>query len=293
MNELYLLTALTHLHPGSGETGYGVVDKTVQRDPIEGLPVIHSSSLKGAFREQIEEKLPPKMDSQGEKIKDDPLVEHIFGTSIEVTRNSSKKNANRNAGQYRFHQAFLLSMPVRSNVAPFFQATSPKILKQLLAQIDLLNISVPTEVLEALTALSNISAEVGTPKIFTGHDEVWLEEFKAERGEIEAIYIGTLADLIGTHIAIFDHGDLKQLCANLPIIARNYLENGISQNLWYEEIVPRESRFTFVLQTQAFSGNSSGLTDLKEIVTQKLGSKVQVGANASVGYGLCQVTSIQ
>jgi len=50
----YLLRALSNMHVGSGDNNYGIVDKQVQRDVIDPFPTIHSSGLKGAFRELLE-----------------------------------------------------------------------------------------------------------------------------------------------------------------------------------------------------------------------------------------------
>ena len=44
----------TNLHVGNGAVNYDIVDKTVQRDSISNLPIINSSSLKGALRDYAE-----------------------------------------------------------------------------------------------------------------------------------------------------------------------------------------------------------------------------------------------
>jgi CRISPR-associated protein Cmr4 len=70
----------------------------------------------------------------------------------------------------------------------------------------------------------------------------------------------------------------KNITEKLPVIARNNLENGQSTNLWYEEIVPRETVFyTFI---SAPEGN-------RKIEFDK--SVLQIGANASVGYGFSEM----
>ena len=63
---------------------------------------------------------------------------------------------------------------------------------------------------------------------------------------------------------------------NLPIIARNCLENGVSQNLWYEQILPMET----ILYTVTIDDD-----DTLENVLE--GQLVQIGANATIGYGFC------
>lgn len=76
-------------------------------------------------------------------------------------------------------------------------------------------------------------------------------------------------------------GNLKDLAEELPVVARNFLDNGVSKNLWYEEIVPRES--IFVTCIQAPDGVLAAQLD---------GAVVQLGGNATVGYGFCQFTQI-
>lgn len=71
---------------------------------------------------------------------------------------------------------------------------------------------------------------------------------------------------------------LKELSddENLPIIARNKLDNGESVNLWYEQVLPSKS----VLGTLIITRDDSLANALN-------GGLVQIGANATVGYGYC------
>lgn len=72
---------------------------------------------------------------------------------------------------------------------------------------------------------------------------------------------------------------LSALCHddNLPIIARNVLENGESNNLWYEQVLPAETVLYTIIQEE---GN-----DVAEALD---GQIVQIGANATIGYGYCK-----
>jgi CRISPR-associated protein Cmr4 len=71
----------------------------------------------------------------------------------------------------------------------------------------------------------------------------------------------------------------NSLCSddNLPIIARNCLENGESTNLWYEQVLPSQSVLATIIQTY----NADDLDILN-------GAIVQIGANATIGYGYCK-----
>lgn len=89
--------------------------------------------------------------------------------------------------------------------------------------------------------------------------------------------------------------DFSSLCSdeNLPIIARNVLENGQSKNLWYEQVIPAETIFYAVIQEPDFYTiiqkpdtpikKSGGL--LAEAIKNKI---IQIGANATIGYGYCK-----
>ena len=70
----------------------------------------------------------------------------------------------------------------------------------------------------------------------------------------------------------------NELCEddNLPIIARNCLENGESTNLWYEQVLPSQSVLATIIE---------GPEELEKALDEKI---VQIGANATIGYGYCK-----
>ena len=72
----------------------------------------------------------------------------------------------------------------------------------------------------------------------------------------------------------------------LPVLARNQLEDGISNNLWYEQVVPHKSIFTFVVS----SDYENVLQSFADVL--KKPTYIQFGGNASIGYGLCRVEKI-
>jgi CRISPR-associated protein Cmr4 len=76
-----------------------------------------------------------------------------------------------------------------------------------------------------------------------------------------------------------ENQEFQKLCDDdhLPIIARNYLENGESKNLWYEQVLPSMS----VLGTIILTDKESDLDILKDKI-------VQIGANSTIGYGYCK-----
>lgn len=83
---------------------------------------------------------------------------------------------------------------------------------------------------------------------------------------------------------VIDKKEFNSLCSNdnLPIIARNVLENGESKNLWYEQVVPAETVFYTLIDDK-----DDGL--LAEKIKNAI---VQIGANATIGYGYCEFTNL-
>lgn len=68
---------------------------------------------------------------------------------------------------------------------------------------------------------------------------------------------------------------------SLPIISRNCLENGESVNLWYEQVLPSLSVLATIIVTK-----EEGQMDMLD------GKIVQIGANATIGYGYCKFVKI-
>lgn len=78
---------------------------------------------------------------------------------------------------------------------------------------------------------------------------------------------------------ITDNDNFTVLCSddNLPIIARNVLDNGESKNLWYEQVLPAETVLYTIIQEEG--------EELAEALKDQI---VQIGANATIGYGYCK-----
>ncbi len=266
--QLFIITAQTNLHVGSGDSNYGIIDNLVQRDVLTELPHIHASSLKGALREYYEEVI-------GDKVK----AVSIFGSD---PTNKEKDKAQK--GSHNFFEAHLLVMPVASNVGNFFRATTKERIANLINISKNMGGSITAENVAALKLITNMSVNRNHPIVFSEdlsgfQGEVFLGDFKADK-QSSIAYPKTI---LGDRLAIFHEDDFKILCDNehLPVIARNQLENGVSKNLWYEQIVPRESRFFMLLQQP----NNTFSEAIK-------GKVIQVGANATVGYGYCTFNTL-
>jgi CRISPR-associated protein Cmr4 len=266
--DLYIITARTNMHVGSGEEAYGLVDNRVQRDVVTHLPNINASGLKGALREHFSSKYGDKHDK---------IIE-IFGTD------SFSRPKEHQAGRFRFFNANLLSMPVRSDIRPFFRATSPEVIAELLTAADTFGYNDRYGIKKYLHALADLNPVKGQAFIFTHQQEGVLEDFdvNARYREFSSEGLAVIKRIIGQYPALMNHQDFSEICDDfhLPLIARNHLENGRSQNLWHEQVVPRETRFYFFLLKP---GNCPH--DLQFLA----GEPVQVGGNASIGYGFTEI----
>lgn len=271
-SSLYLLKALTNLHPGSEGSNAGIIDNQVQRDAITGIPVIHTSSIKGSLRELFEEVIYPT--EAGNAIHQDII--QIFGNT------SHEKNQNR-IPDYSFFQAEMLSIPVQSNCRPFFNATSPEVLGAFLNQVQLFQSKERYEEYDAiLRPLIDHAPCENEPRYFGPyHEDIRIDDIFFKPRHVPSFNpTDRQKELVGNNIVVMHDTNLKQVCSRLPLIARNKLNNGTSKNLWYEEVVPRETRFWFyVVRKKQNSLLQVGLNS-------KNLNYFQIGGNASVGYGL-------
>lgn len=270
--QLYFITAKTHLHVGSGNSNAGVIDNLVQRDPADNLPCIFASSLKGAFREYFEEG-PDKSTTKA-------LADTIFGAGI-----NKQSTGNNSKGTHIFHQANLLSIPTRSNAKPFFNATCPAILQKFLDDADLFGINLGDTLKSEIAIIQegcNINEKTD---VFSSEvQNIKVEEYS--EFNFRPVSIPNVQKIFGINLVLFRDEDFADICSDysLPVIARNNLENGQSKNLWYEQIVPRQARFYFFTAYYTVSDDFD-----TSIVTKA----IQVGANASIGYGVCLLNNLQ
>lgn len=276
--QIYLIDCITNLHAGSGDESYGIIDKRVQRDTAGRYPVIHASSLKGALREFIESfpEYAPKIIDNKKTASD--FSKYIFGTL--------PSEPESNQGNYIFYSANLLSIPVRSNVRPYFNCFSPQVLSDYLELSNLLTYK--TNQLETLQHHLNIPVK---PEILFGdynNSKVILESYEATTNAIPSNQLNMLKQLMGDSPAFFNNEQFESITNNLPVIARNQLNNGISANLWYEEVVPRKSRFYFAV-TVPNTESDTYFTTFDKLITNNI---IQIGGNATVGYGYCKILNI-
>jgi CRISPR-associated protein Cmr4 len=275
---LYSITARTNLHAGSGDANYGIIDKLVQRDPIVDLPVIHASSLKGAILEHF-------FHQEG---MSDAYIDTVFGGQNSAhKRKNGKPSEKSKTGEFVFMQAQLLSIPIRSNAAPFFRCTSDSVLKELKENLTAVGLGKSDICME----IDKISAKMQPNKAISLSGDRANYHLEDEKNVdfigLDGLFVPKLTALLGSPSVVLHDAMLRRLTDNhhLPVIARNHLENGQSTNLWYEQILPRQTKFYAIILSP---------NDYKDDFETRLTSNlVQIGANATVGYGYCKFEAIE
>lgn len=291
-NKAYIIRTKTNLHVGSGDTNFGIVDNEVQRDSITNLPVINSSSLKGAIRDHFKDFLA----DTNETISNTEVKPFVFNTIFgDEQKNLDVEDAKTYSklpkqGLVKFIDAKLLFLPLRSNKKPFFHVTSLATLKEAKSFLESFGISLELDAIntnDKSVVISNENAIV---------EDVECAALQADFSKIKALF-GI------ENLAIFNDEDFNEAVSNLPVIARNALDSGKSKNLWYEEVLPRESIlytvFCYYNNLDDSTRDKKGKTDKKKfdmayrLFEEKLlGDTIQVGANASIGYGITKFSKL-
>ena len=242
-------------------------------DPLSQFPVIHASSVKGALKEYCE---------ACDEIKQDDILK-AFGDE-------------ENPGTEKFFSAHLLTLPIRSTIKPYLKGTCPFILKEVIEMLTVFDKSVGSKLYDGLKELSKLSFDEGV-KFISFDDDVkdcLIEEYQIEDGNFtieKSLFtaeLKTFFDCTSKDFLLIRDDIFMEICENLPVVARNRI--GKKKNLWYEELVPRKAEFYFF-----YVGTQYGESKTMDILVtkSKSGLPVQIGANATVGYGYCKIEKIQ
>lgn len=289
----YLIHCLSPMHVGSGDSNYGIIDNLVQRDSLTNYPVIHSSSLKGALREYFSY----RFESNGMNGND--KVQEIFGADHSKRDEEEGKIKERDfkAGLFEFDLGFLLSLPVRSSKMLFANVTTPTIIQQFKNRIKLYEYAGQNSSNKLLEELNQLEEDFGTVSDVvgtnTGMEGAILEEFDVKVTSAKSVS-AFARSVFGDNMVVMPDDKFKDIVEALPVIARNKLNNGQSINLFYEEVVPRETRFYTIITTAHWRDRHEKSKSVEEwfhsIMQQD--ELIQLGANGSVGYGKTVFTNL-
>lgn len=252
---IYKIDCLTNLHVGSGDVNYNIVDNEVERDAVTGYPAVHASGLKGALREHFSRKDKSEL---GFDLTD------IFG--------QESGSGEIKAGSYKFLDAHIVARPMRvsnSSLASI-SVISEKSVNDFIKRLNVFGCDkFGTQLIDEI--------DFGDFSFLSNVKGIFIEGEKT--GEIPkqaAEVLSKLETVIGEKYAVVK--DFNSY--DLPVVARNYLVDGESKNLWYEEVVPHDSVFYTIIITP----DEKMKLDLSEII--------QIGGHASIGCGFTKFTKL-
>lgn len=287
-NKGYLLfiNALTPIHVGSSESG--AIDKPIQRDHL-GLPIIFSSSLKGALRHQID---------WGNK------EDEIFGSESETGSKGSEP------GNIIFLDARPLFIPVRSLIGTYAYVTSPMLLRKLQEYGEImgkkLNLPLNIEIgdYEAIILKENSERKIlKDSKVYLNEIELSvknvqqndnfkqflsddiIKKLKIENENIVLVSDSIIVDMVGRSTIIYWRNRLE--------VDRKVVKEG---GLWSEEYLPDGIIFVSgFLRTrykkEGQQNQPSQQEDLLDIVKKKLEENkiISIGGLETIGKGLVEL----
>jgi len=271
-HEIFLIETLTNTHVGSGDVSFGMVDNLIQKDPVTFLPVFHPSSLKGAIREHMEQ--------YSRLSKKD--IQQIFGNEKDESENEGNI-----PGKVKFYEARLLTLPLRATKKVYYHCTSPSVILEYLDAIETFcgggKAKNPKYIIEGLNfdGIEFLIFEDETCLEVEDYSRYKKVEIKGEKKKLIEEYL----DIDVRNLAIFNDDIFKEICeGSIPVVARNKIgEYGTSENLFYEEVLPRRSKLWFML---GFDDKDNIYPNFRNILISDI---IQFGANASIGYGVSKI----
>ncbi len=312
----------TPLHAGSG-SDLGIVDLPIQRERHTSFPKIEGSSLKGALREAVEQKVlePFRKDAskKSEVRKGLKDLNRVFGhdsgalkgfskeemENLFNTKNKEGKTVKGNtdfAGAIGFTDARLLLFPVKSMKGVFAWVTCEKVLKQFETDMKLSKVdNLPPIPSESTVAKGNSIV------ISPSQQKVVLEEYTFEIKEDETV--NELGKWLAKHL-FSDNGSywsekVKKDIIVLPdddfrdfvnlsteVITRTKISNETGTvepgALFTEEYLPSESvLYALVLAHHEFRVVSPFTAQkVLNFFGTHLNEVVQIGGSATIGKGL-------
>lgn len=275
--KVMFLFARTPVHVGAGNS-VGAVDAPVMRERHTDIPVIPGTSLKGVLSDLWNER-----GAEGKMVRSAVGV-GLFG--------SDSKSESLSAGSLLIGEGRVLAFPVRSAKNAFAWITCPMVLKKFAR-----NAGVSFDDI----ALPDAESCYASKELTLAGDSVVLEEYcltcKGDAASVaEQLMSCTFSDdlwnTVKTRLAIVSDEMfsffVRNACEVVTRIRINddtkVVDNGA---LFNQEQVPSETLFYSVLGEQLVKGSSGGLDALEAKVKDV--SVIQVGGDATVGLGFCQV----
>ena len=285
---MYMIETLSNMHVGSGDTLFGIVDNLIQRSPVTGVPVIHSSGLKGALREYFENQLAAELNE-------------LFGDPVD-NKPEKQDDLKNSPGHLIFFEANMITLPLRSNQNVYYNCTSEEVLLDYLSFMkDFVKNDLNYDEIKD-NFLKSMSLDSYDFYYFNDAVDLEIEDYTKGKkyptdlpGTIKTFLLD-FCKIDVEHLAIFNSTLFSRICMDsIPVIARNYIkDDGTSGNLFYEEVVPRKTKLYFVLGCDSYLNQENKIPVKTKFETefQKKGNIYQFGANYSIGYGFSKIEKV-
>ena len=291
-HKFFLIETLTNTCVGSGDVSFGIADITIQKDPVTSLPIFNPSSVKGALREHME------------KILTKNEIETIFGSEVDKP------------GIVKFYEARLLLLPLRSSQKVFYYDTSVNALEEFK---EALKDFCKEDVSKFDAFINKVKEQFEQKKadfvVFEEAEGLEIEDYEYKdncKVDIENDTKESVSKILGlpnlSNLAVFNDDIFKRICENsLPVIARNKIGNdGKSENLFYEEVLPKRSKLWLMLgyhkvedkkENNASDESKDNNVEDKKVALNKFenilkNDLIQFGGNASIGYGVTKINML-
>lgn len=274
--DVFKIRCLTNMHVGSGETGV-LINNEVEKDPVTDYPVVHSSGIKGALRDMANvdaDKIFGTREKENDAGIEGALKDIAKKVNVDVNEifgKPEKENVAGSSGSYKFFDAKFIARPLRvSN-----NSERAYILTTTLTAINDF-IEFAADFGFDIGRKEKISLDFDGKKFISSVGTINIEgEEAGSIKESDKDAADFIKKLIGDDFAVCEGFDEYPL----PSLARNKLDKGTSENVWYEEFVPHHSLFWMaVLYPETFE------LDFSE--------PVQIGGNASIGNGYVRFEKI-
>ncbi len=276
----FLLTTRSYTHVGQGAAESAVIDSLIQREQPYNIPVIYASSLKGAIRDHYEFILDKKDEA-----------DFLFGSQEpEQLELNGKTTKTMYQAIVNFFDARLLFLPVGALAKySYYYATSPYVLnrfaemyKQITGIDYQLQLELPSKI-ETFISYAKDKNEL-TP---------WIEGIQGNNIHKDKEFLNQkLFGIKKDKMAIFNDELFFALCRDcIPVLEHNKLDDyGISENKFNEEVLPYDTKMWFFISFPDTLKNDPTITTL---ITKLPDKYIQIGANASLGQGICEIEEIK
>ncbi len=285
--KLLFLYTETPLHVGTGST-VSAIDLPIQRERATEFPHVQGSGIKGALRAQA-------------STTDDAAVNILFG--------SDTNSEPRFAGAALFGEAQLVLFPVRSLAGVFAYATSPLALGRLARTATSAGLTLP---IPADVPQENQCFVSADSTVVSGRDVI-LEEYAFNANTDAAV--GQLGNWLATN-ALPDNGGYtywrENLARRLVVLPEDAFRDFVKHStevttrvridndsktvqdgaLWTQEAVPPDALFVSTVAIGRSRNPDAALSadELAGILTQAIGSRIQLGGDETTGSGIVAVS---